>query len=816
MLRIKLRQQILLWLARAALIWEQLWLALWPFVAMAGIFSAIVLLDLLPLLPFWFHFIVLIGFAVAFGYSLKEAWARIQFVSEEAARHRLEIDSGFKHRPLTALEDRLLGGANDKNAQKLWSLHLERMAAESRALKVGLPSPGLPKRDPLALRAVILFSVIIAFAVGHRDAAARFERALIPSVERVSDAELDISVWLTPPAYTGKAPVFVKWKPKEKEEASVIRIPEGTALLAQVAGVKSLPKLKTGETIEPFSPIDPKQPAKGHRIESTVKSGDRLGIEIAGKERAVWPMEVIVDKPPVINFDGKPQGTTSSQLQISYLTEDDYGIAEIRLHVRRADGKTAGGPPPGGMEGVLLPTASIGKKKIKGTNLQDLTSHPWAGLKVKLQLSSRDGRDQEGRSKTHEMEMPERLFTHPVAKEIIEQRKKLVSGTDEVRGDVSTALDVISGRPWRFRDDTTVYLALRVSSSRLLHDSSPASIYSVQKMLWDTALRLEDGNYSLAEKDLQKAQEALLKALQRGAPAEEIQRLMDELKKALENYLAAVRDMIRQHGAAKIPLDSAVKMLGGDELRRLLRDAQELAKTGAMSAARQMLSQLQRMLQGLRSGLRFGKSAKNARQAQKLMKSLNEITKKQQQLLDQTFRFLRDGPELGQTGKWQKAKKNAKEQSSVRRKLGDLMLKFDKLMGGIPKNFGHAEQAMGQAAKALKLQRPGAAFPSQTQAVEQLRRATDSMTQRVARQMGVLLGMPLTGVRKGMPGPNDDPFGRSMGEGFGNADEEEDIIPDKVETRKAYEILQELRRRAGQRKRPAEEREYIERLLRQF
>ena len=612
--------------------------------------------------------------------------------------------------------------------------------------------------------------VVIAFAVGHRDAAARFERALMPSIERISDAALDISVWLTPPSYTGKAPVFIKWTPKTK--APVVRIPEGTALLAQVAGVRATPKLKAGNKISAFTAIDPKQPEKGHRIETTVESGTRLAVEIAGKERAVWPLELIADHPPVINFDGKPQGTTSSQLQVPYLTEDDYGITEIRLHVKRADGKNAGGPPPGGTEGLLLSTVGIGKKKIQGVNLQDLTSHPWAGLTVELQLSTQDGRKQEGRSKIFELEMPERLFTHPVAKEIIEQRKKLVAGTDDVRGDVSTALDVISGRPWRFREDTAIYLVLRVASSRLLYDQGAFAIHSVQKMLWDTALRLEDGNYSLAEKDLQNAQEALNKAIQDGAPAEEIQRLMKELKKALENYLAAVRDMIRQHGAAKIPLDSAVKMLGGDDLRRLLQDAQELAKTGAMAAARQMLNQLQRMLQGLRSGLRFGKSAKNARQAQKFMRSLNKITKKQQQLLDQTFRFLRDGPELGQTGKWTKAERNGREQTAVRRKLGALMLKFDKLMGGIPKNFGNAERAMGQAAKALKLQRPGAAFPSQTQAVEQLRRATDSMTQRMARQMGLLLGMPLTGIRKGLPGPNDDPFGRSMGEGFGNADEE--------------------------------------------
>ena len=226
-LQLRLRQKFLLWLARAALVWEQVWLAIWPFVAMFGIFLAIVLFDLLPMLPVWVHFIVLLGFAAAFIYSLKEAWARIQFVSEEAARHRLELDSGFKHRPLTALEDRLLSGGNDPNAQKLWAVHLEQMAKATRALSVRIPSPGLPKHDPLAMRAGILFMVVIAFAFGHRDAAARFERALLPSIERISDGALDISIWLTPPAYTGKAPVFVKWIPKTK--IPVIRIPEGTA-----------------------------------------------------------------------------------------------------------------------------------------------------------------------------------------------------------------------------------------------------------------------------------------------------------------------------------------------------------------------------------------------------------------------------------------------------------------------------------------------------------------------------------------------------------------------------------------------------------
>ncbi|MEQ8193186.1 MAG: DUF4175 family protein, partial [Rhodospirillales bacterium] len=464
----RFRHQILLWLARGALLWEQIWLAVWPLVAAAGLFIAIVLFDFLPHLPVWFHILILLAFTAAFALFVRNAWQGVRTVSEAAARHRLETDSGFKHRPLTALEDRLVGGSDDEAAQRLWAVHRERMARAVRMLRVALPSPGMARRDPLALRAVVLFLVVIAFAVGHRDAAARFERALLPSFERVSDAQLDISVWLTPPAYTGQAPVFFKWTPKEAEPK--IRVPEGTLLLAQVAGVRSQPQLKVGEKISPFSAIDQKQPEKGHRIETTVEAGNRLAVEIAGKERAVWPLEVIADKAPTIDFTEPPQKTSRSQLQVFFLAEDDYGVSEIRLFTARADGKTAAGPAPGGTEGLIMPSANIGKKKIKSSSLQDLTAHPWAGQSVKLRLVVKDVHGQQGESKTIDMVLPERLFTHPVAQEIIAQRKKLIAGMDDSRGDVSAELDVIAGRPWRYREDTTVFLALRVAASRLAYD----------------------------------------------------------------------------------------------------------------------------------------------------------------------------------------------------------------------------------------------------------------------------------------------------------------------------------------------------------
>ncbi len=60
-------------LAWAAFLWERLWPAFWPVTAAAGIFLAIALFDLLPLLPGWLHAGVLAAFA--FGVACKRGFA---------------------------------------------------------------------------------------------------------------------------------------------------------------------------------------------------------------------------------------------------------------------------------------------------------------------------------------------------------------------------------------------------------------------------------------------------------------------------------------------------------------------------------------------------------------------------------------------------------------------------------------------------------------------------------------------------------------------------------------------------------------------
>jgi hypothetical protein len=121
---------------------------------------------------------------------------------------------------------------------------------------------------------------------------------------------------------------------------------------------------------------------------------------------------------------------------------------------------------------------------------------------------------------------------------------------------------------------------------------------------------------------------------------------------------------------------------------------------------------------------------------------------------------------------------------------------------------------MRDARDALQSDRPGDAVPPQTRAMDQLQQGMQGMADQFMEQMGQAAerNSGQLGVR---PGNGQDPLGRTPGSSGIEALEGVEI-PDRMELRRSREILDELRRRRGDRQRPPLELDYIDRLLRQF
>src|SRR5262249_4463004 len=77
---------------------------------------------------------------------------------------------------------------------------------------------------------------------------------------------------------------------------------------------------------------------------------------------------------------------------------------------------------------LVLPQART--KNGVGQSTKDLTEHPWAGTDVAMILTARDEAGNEGQSTAFEFRLPERPFSKPMARALVEQRRILALDGD--------------------------------------------------------------------------------------------------------------------------------------------------------------------------------------------------------------------------------------------------------------------------------------------------------------------------------------------------------------------------------------------------
>ncbi|HTV45841.1 MAG TPA: TIGR02302 family protein [Stellaceae bacterium] len=826
LLRLRLR------LAGAALWWERAWPALWPALFVAGLFVVLALFGLFALLPGLVHAALLLAFGAALLLALRTAGRDLAMPGRAAARRRLERASGLAHRPLEALADRP-GAPLDVPAARLWEAHRQRMATAARRLRVGWPAAGLANRDPWGLRALLALVLLLGAIDAGGDWRDRLLRAVTPALDNgIPAPAASLDIWVTPPDYTGLPPLFLR-----PGETQTIPVPVGSKLLAQVHGGGAVPRLAIDATRRDFDAID----KENFRAQQIMKAGRRITVSQAGEVLGSWRIAIIPDHPPTVAFVRPPAATLRQALRIDYRASDDYGVEKVTAVIRLA--RTAADPARGGKRAapitLSLPLPGLHLRKAQATSYHDLTPSPWAGLPVEIRLVATDALGQTGTSEPVRMTLPQRVFHNPVARAIVEQRKELARDPGS-RLVVAEILGDLHAQPQFYGNDAMAFLGLRVAQERLRLDHDAAAIDEVQQLLWDVALRIENDQAALAQTELRRLERQLQDALAKGAPDQEVNRLTRELRQALDRYLQALAQNLARHPPQNQPVPDAARMLSSRDLERMIERARELAMSGDRDQARALLAQLQNMLENLRMA-GPGQMPPGSAEAQQVMQGMRQLMQRQQQLLDRSFHAEQQAQQGRSAAPGSQAPGSqapgsqapgaqgsdassgnadmssaAAEQEALRQSLGDMMRRIGEGAGDIPAPLGRAERAMRQAAQALRQQQPGAAIDPQTDALDQLGQAARQFAQSMERRAGSASGMPADDPSGGGRDRLErDPLGRPLANG-GPYDEGDVKIPDKATMQKAREILDELRRRAGEPDRPPVEHDYIDRLLQPF
>ena len=196
-----------------------------------------------------------------------------------------------------------------------------------------------------------------------------------------------------------------------------------------------------------------------------------------------------------------------------------------------------------------------------------------------MTLVARDEAKNEGTSAPHEFRLPERPFGKPLARVIIEQRRELALDAD-ARDEVLIAIDALAIAPEKFTPELGTYLGLRSLYWSLAQAKGDDDLRDVVKQMWEFAIMLEDTNVSDAQARLRNAEEALRNALERGASDEEIKRLMDELRAALNQFMQALAEELRKNPQLARPLDpNQPRQLRSQDLQSMLNRMEQLART---------------------------------------------------------------------------------------------------------------------------------------------------------------------------------------------------------------------------------------------
>lgn len=816
-------------LTHLGLIAERLWHAFWPVVTVLLVIAAPVWagLDLhyapglrLPWLAG--------GALLALGLGLRGLW-QLRWPTRDEALVR--IDANMAGRPIAALRDQQATGAGDSASGALWQEHLARMTRATRAARPVPPDLDASARDLFGLRlmALLVFATAVLFVPpnslpGASSGPGRPAQTLAggPAWEG----------WVEPPSYTGQPTLYLADLPADE-----LALLSGTKITIRFYGdTRNRLEESVSDEAGPKTPDD---------TFTVTRNGE---ITITGEGGAAWRVSALADLPPEVALRDGLKVEASGQMTQPFHAQDDYGVTSgaavftLDLAAVQRDHGLAPQPMTRPPLTVDLPMPYSGDRvEFDEQLVEDFSQHPYANLPVTLRLNVQDALGQQGESAPVSMVLPGRRFFQPVARAVIELRRDLLWSHENAPRTLDL-LRAIAHRPgeiftsetsWETLQEATTLLADALGNGTLAEDED-----AIAQALWDVALELEEGQLANALARLERAQERLRQAMRDGASPEEIAELLRELRAATDDWLDLLAqnaepapDQTDQPQSSQDERQSVTE----DEIQQLMDRIQELMEEGRMEEAEALMRQLDDLLRNLQ--MEQGEGGEGGRQqpGRKQMQEMQDTLRDQQDLSDDAFRELQDrfndrasqsGDEGADEdgGRGHDAESLAERQDALRSELERQQGELPGLTGEAAERAGdaldRAGDAMDRAGDALAQDDLAGAIDNQADALNALREGLRELGQALVENDRLPDSRDARGAGRadgsGRPVPEQrDPLGRQAG-GTGRQGSDQPLREGPDVARRTQDLLQELRRRAGERTREALELDYIERLLERF
>jgi uncharacterized protein (TIGR02302 family) len=782
---------------------------LWTILLLAFSAAAFGVQDLGPLL--W---VQIAAGVVALAAIATLVWGlrRFRRPTEEDALARL--DATMPGRPIAALKDAMAIGRADTGSTAVWQAHRTRMAARAAAAKPVAPDLRLSSRDPYSLRYVALTAAVMAALFGSLWRVTTVAGIAPGPVEAMPGGPV-WEAWAQPPSYTGKPTLYLNEITTESFE-----VPVGTRIQIRIYGGDGLTVDQTVAQVAPPPPEGTAALAEGTAgvTDLTVSQSGRLDIDGPGGRE--WQIVATPDALPLVEVSGEIGREADGRFKQSYKASDDYGVVAGRVtisldlaRVNRSHGLTI---EPEEIAPVVLdlPMPVKGsREEFTELLVDDISKSILANMPVTMLFEVSDAPGQAGAAAPYAVTIPGLRFFDPMAAAVIEMRRDILWN----RANTDRAVEILKAIMYRPEDlsrSANAAKRLRVLTRQMDAMQGPLTDEQrdeVAEELWQIALIFETGDLASAMDRLQRAQDRLEEAIRNGASPEEIEELMKDMQQAMRDYTRELAEEAeRQPGGT--PQAGEGQTITGDQLQQMLDEIQRLMEEGKTAEAMALMEQLRQLMENMQ--VVQGEGGEGQGDGNQSMKDLGDTLRDQQDLSDDAYRDMQKGRNGEEPG--QDPGDLAERQEELRDRLGELQ---DGQLPGDGTEKGEAgrdaldraEEAMRQAERSLEEGDLDGALDHQADALEAMRDGMKDFGEALAEEQRD--GQENGGVQEaGRADPNGkDPLGREPGDAA-RIGSDQNMVQNDPDQR-AQELLDELRRRAGEAERPTEELDYLKRLL---
>ncbi len=578
--------------------------------------------------------------AVAVLYTLWRGWQQFRRPSPQDALDRL--DATLPGRPIATLGDTQAIGATDPASIAVWRAHQARMARAAASARAVAPDLRLAARDPFGLRYIALTGLVMALLFGSVWRIASITGLGPTSAQALANGP-SWEGWVQPPPYTGKPALYLNDIDRVEFE-----VPTGSRIQLRFYG--EVGALSLTETVSGRVEVgDATAPTQDFEV---TQNGT---LEIDGPNARTWAIIAGRDAPPSISAKGELTREADGRLKLPFEAKDDFGVtggkAVISLDMAAIDRRFGLAAAPENTDPVTLdlPLPISGQRvDFTETLVDDLSKHVFANLPVTIELSVTDTPGQTGTAAPLHVTLPGKRFFDPLAAAVIEMRRDLLwSRSNAPR--TAQIFKALTHRPERLIRNEKAYLRLRVALRRLDNEASALTVETrdaLAEAFWDIALLIEEGDLQSARERLKRAQDQLDEAIRNGADPDEIDKLMQELREAMDDYMRQLAEEAERNPNGEAANEQESMEITGDQLQDMLEELQKLLEEGRMEEAAELMEMLRQLMENMQVTQGEGGQGGPGQQA---MRDLGETLRDQQDLSDDSFSELQnpgeqDGP----------------------------------------------------------------------------------------------------------------------------------------------------------------------------